>query len=600
MSFPKIIACLFIAGSLSTVFTGCKNETDCTKIKSKREGNPDVIVHELADPDKLNPATSTSANAQYVENNIFMYLLDVDKEKLEITPSLVKERPKVSGIDEGEFKGGMKLEYEIRPEAVWDNGTPVTGYDVVFSYKSVKNPLVDAEQLRPYLDFIDDVVVDKDNPKKFTVYSKKRYFDLEFSTGGQAYILPEYAYDPNQTMRKFSFQDLNDPKMQNKLRANADIIAFATQFNSEKYQRDAGFVVGCGPYSFTSWTTGQRIILTRKQNWWGDKLLGTAPVFVANPPKITYEIVNDWTTAVTAMKDEGIDVMREIQPKLFNDLQKNPTFLCKYNLYTPQMLAYNYIGINMKSPKLSDVKVREALARLVDRKQIINVLLYGNGIPCYGPVLPAKKYCDTTLTKYEFDMEKAKQLLDEAGWKDSDGDGIRDKVVNGQKLSLELTFKYNSGNDTREKIGVFLQENAKKVGIKVNLLMREWTVFLEETKQHNFDLYCGGWVSDPISDDPKQIWHTQSYSGGSNYVGFGDAKSDATIDSMRNELDPAKIDQYYHDFQREVNEQVPYIFLYVANNRLAIAKRFEGAKAYASRPGYTDRELALGKGATAK
>ena len=148
-------------------------------------------------------------------------LLDVNRNKFEIIPSLAKERPKVSMVDDGEFEGGMKVEYEIRkPKRVVDNGTPVTAYDVIFTYKTVKNPLVDAEAVRSYIDFVDEVLVDKENPKKFTVYCKKKYFDLEYTTGGQVYIMPEYAYDPSQVMRKFSFKDLNDDKTRENCSSN--------------------------------------------------------------------------------------------------------------------------------------------------------------------------------------------------------------------------------------------------------------------------------------------------------------------------------------------------------------------------------------------
>ena len=599
MNPSKLFAAALIAGSMFAM-PGCSNSTDCTKVVSKRAGNDELICHFLSDPDKLNPLTSSDAQATYVQNNIFMYLLDVDKEKLEIAPALAKERPKVSEVTEGEYAGGMKVEYEIRPEAVWDNGTPVTAYDVVFTYKAIKNPKVDAQQLRPYIDYVNDVVVDKENPKKFTIYSKQKFFDIEYSTGGQAYILPEYAYDPTQIMRKFSFKELNDEKGRKALMEKEDLSVFAQDFNSEKHMREKGSVIGCGPYEFTSWVTTQRIVLTRKKNWWGDKLAGTSPVFAAAPSKITYELVNDWTTAVTAMKDENLDVIYDMQPKMFNDLQKNETFKCKFNTFTPKELSYVYIGMNTKNPKLADLNVRKALAHLVDRSQIISVLLYGNASPVYGPVQPAKKYCDTTLAKYEHNLEKAKKLLDDAGWKDSDGDGIRDKMIDGQKVQLSISYKYNSGNDTREKIGLFLKDNAQKAGIKIEMIVKEWTVFLNETKHHDFELYCGGWVSDPISDDPKQIWHTESYNNGSNYVGFGDQETDATIDSLRTSLDPAKIDHFYHQFQQQVNQRVPYIFLYSPNNRLAIAKRFTNGKGYVARPGYSDHELSIGKGATPK
>ena len=99
------------------------------------------------------------------------------------------------------------------------------------------------------------------------------------------------------------------------------------------------------------------------------KLTGQQSVFTASPPKISYELINDWTTAVTAMKDENIDALYACQPKLFHDLQSNDAFKCKFNLFTPGELSYVYAGINMKNEKFTDVKkVRKALAYLTDRK----------------------------------------------------------------------------------------------------------------------------------------------------------------------------------------------------------------------------------------
>ncbi|GIV33421.1 MAG: peptide-binding protein [Chitinophagales bacterium] len=582
---------LFMAAGF--ILTGCPSakKGDSAEWHSKREGVKEVIIHELSDCDKLNPLTSTDASSTYVEYNIFMYLLDINKETLELNPSLAVARPVITPVTDGEFAGGLAISYEIRPEAVWDNGQPVTGHDVAFTFKAVKNPHVDCEHLRPYLDFIWHIEIDKDNPKKFTFYTKDVFFAAESHSAYQAPIIPEYVYDPDGLMRAFTLRELSDPLQAARLREHPKMMEFARNFNSEKYQRERGYVVGCGPYAFVSWTTGQRIILEKKKNWWGDQLAGTAVNFAAYPEKLIYEIINDRTTALAAMKDETIDISDALREKDFFDLRKNVDFTRMYHLFDPMQLAYTYIGLNMKHPILSDLNVRKALAHAVDRKQIIDVLVYGLGIPINGPFHPTKKYYNTELKGYAFDLQRAQQLLEEAGWKDTDGDGIRDKVINGKKYPLKLVFKYNAGNDTREKIGLFFKDNCRKIGVNIEVIAREWTVFLDEIKNHNFDLYCGAWIQDPTEDDPKQLWHTESYQGGSNYVGFGDAQTDLLIEAIRREIDEEKRNALYKQFQSAVEAQVPYIFLYSPNARIVMSKRFENAKAYTARPGYTEREL---------
>lgn len=550
-----------------------------------------MIVHELSDPQRLNPITSTDASATYIEYNIFMYLLDVNKETLELNPSLAKQRPIIRELKEGAFAGGIAIEYEIRPEAVWDNGQPVAARDVEFTFKAVKNPLSDCENLRPYLDFISHMEIDKDNPKKFTLYSKEPFFAAESHSGFQAFIIPEYIYDPKGLMKEFTISQLSDPATVIKLRGHPKIIEFANDFNSEKYQRERGYVVGCGPYEFVSWTTGPRIILQKKKNWWGDNLAATAVNFDARPQRLIYEIINDRTTAATALKDEALDISDAMREKDFADLKNNESFTRMYHLFTPPQLSYVYIGLNMKHSILSDINVRKALAHAVDRNKIMEVLLYGLAAPVNGPVNPAKKYYNHQLEGYEFDLNKAQLLLDQSGWKDTDGDGVRDKTVEGKRMKMSFVYKYNAGNDTREKIGLFFKENCKKIGVEIEILAREWTVFLDEIKKHNFDIYCGAWIADPTEDDPKQLWHTASYNGGSNYVGFGDARSDLLIETLRREMDIQRRDELYKEYQEMVAGQVPYIFLYTPNARIVMSKRFANAKAYTARPGYTEREL---------
>jgi peptide/nickel transport system substrate-binding protein len=566
---------------LSVVLTfmlgGCK----CGESKKKDFGKNELVAHDLSDPDKLNPSTSTSADATYIEDMIYMKLLDVDKKTMSIAPELAVSRPTVVEITEGEYKGGLAITYEIRPDAVWDDGSPVLASDVEFTYKTLLHPLIDNEQGRSTIDFIKEVKIDASNPKKFTVFTPIKYYLAEF-VSGSIFVLQEKHFDPKGMMKAFSLKEINNEKNYATIKSNEVHQAFAKDFNSEKYARDKDGVQGNGPYEFESWVTTQRIILKRKSNWWGDKA-----GFIALPEKITYEIINDWAAVNSSLRNRSIDIVHGMSPKTYVSDMNDAKMKEDYDFATPMELSYVYIGINMKDARLSDIKVREAIAHCVDVKQVISSLLYNLGDPMNGPIQPAKKYYDKTLTAYEFDIEKAKKLLSDAGWEDTDGDGIRDKVINGSKMSLNFSIKFNKGNDTREKVALLVKERAKLAGMDIDPIVKEWTIFIDETKKHDFDLFIGGWVGDPINDDPTQIWHTKSYNGGSNYVGFGDRTSDALIDNLRTELDESKREAMFYQFQKIVHDQIPYIFLYQPKNRLILSKRFE-IESFASRPGFDE------------
>jgi peptide/nickel transport system substrate-binding protein len=574
--------------------TSEKNGNDFSKFsyQGKKAGNATVVIHELSDPDKLNPITSQGASSTYIEHNVFMYLLDVDKEKLEVIPWLAKARPTITAIETGEYAGGLKIDYEIKEEAVWDNGMPVTAYDVAFSLKATMNPHVDAEHQRPYIEFIKDVVIDAKNPKKFSFYTKEKNYAAEFSSGGTVFTIPEHVYDPKQLMRAYTLKQLADKKTVEKIRNDKNLRAFASAFNAEFFQRER--VEGCGPYRFEGWKTNERIKLVKKENWWGEKYKAEKS-FEAFPPEIIYEIISDQVTAVTAMKDEAIDLMYSVKPAEYHKLVKNEDFNKKFNLKQEESFAYTYIGVNTKNEILKDKNVRKALAHITDVNKIISVIYYdyAQEIACF--VHPRKKHYNTDLKPYTFDLQKAISLLEAAGFTQTDENGTRYRTVNGQMQKLSFSIKYNSGNDQRENIASFMKENAKKVGIQLEVEAREWTVYLEECKNHDFDLYVLGWIQEAILDDPKQLFHTEAINGGSNYVGFGNAYTDQLILNIRTEMDEAKRIVLFKELQAIIHDEVPYIFLFAPYNLMAINKRFEEVKTYIARPGYDERELKLAK-----
>lgn len=584
MKKTSLIIISFLALATLIGLTGCKGKSGNGAATTVNI----VYARSLSDPDMINPINTTSSDGRYIAALVFPSLLGTDPDDYHHTAMLAVSTPKITEITEGKLKGGIRLDWEIRPEAAWDNGSPVTGYDYAFTLKSILNPKTNCQPLKPYYEWLADVEVDSTNPKKFSVYAKEKYFLIEEYAGG--YVLPESVYDPDKIMRKFSVADMSTDAKRTALKENADIQKFAEEFNSEKHQREKGGVVSCGAYELESWVTGQSITLVRKKNWWGDKVKGVRD-FVALPDKIVFKDINDPNTAVTALKDGQIDEIHGIEGKQYEELLKNTKVTEKIKLDAPSIFAYSFISFNTKNPKLSDKRVREAFAHCVNKKQINDVIGFGRSTPCETFVHPSQPQYNKDLVPYAYDLDKARTLLDEAGWKDSDGDGFRDKTINGEKVKLSLDFKIPSGNKGREQTGILLKEDLKKVGIDLTITAREWSVYLQDMDKKNFETTYGAFTMSSTMSDPKQLWHTSAQvTGGSNSSSFGDAKSDKLIDDLRSDLNTESRIAKYKQLEQMVHDEIPCVFMFIPANRLGINKRWD-AKLTLIDPGYLYNEF---------
>lgn len=598
MKISQTLKHLGLAIGLLSVLTACNGDTptDPDPSVNQTETNntrSELVIHEIDDPDGMNPVVSNAANSLYIHNNMFSKLLVYDLQTLKLTPQLAKTLPEIKVLEEGPYAGGMSLTYEIHAEAKWENGDPITAADYVFTIKAIKNPKVNSAQLRPYFDFLDAIEVDSENDRKFTIYSKQRYFRAEESSGQEAFVLPEYHYDPEGLMQSFTIEQLSDPANQDELMRNPTISRFAEAFNSAEYSRDPAMVVGSGPYKFVEWSERQRIVLERKTDWWGDKIEGRQTL-EAFPPKIIYRVISDMNAAITNAKDGQIDVIRTIPPTKYIELKEDPNFSSNFDLSTPDQFAYHYIGFNLKRPQFKDKRVRRAIAHLIDRDEMIGAIFEGMAIKTNGPINPTKPYYNENLKDIEYNPELAAQLLKEAGWKDSDGDNILDKMVDGKKEDMKVEFKYNQGNTVRKNIGQILMDEAARVGIEVTLTPVEFAKLLTDADKREFDMVALAWVKTPGLDDMKQVWHSEAdRQGGSNRVGFGTPESDQLIDEIRVTLDKEKQRALYLRVQEIIYEEQPYVFLFVPAERIAINNRFDGTEVSPQRPGYRDASFKL-------
>lgn len=545
----------------------------------------EVVVHDLADPEMLNPINCTDAQSAYITNHMFQKLIDADfKNPTDLVPILAESRPQIEKTPDGK----MFLTFRIRKEAKWDNGTPVTPKDVEFTFKTLKCPLVNNPNARSYYEFITDFKFYEDDPLKFTVVSNQIYFLAE-AIFTDVCILPEYFYDPKGLMKNFTIRKIADEG--EKLKGDTKMKEFADDFNSEKRMRDPNFIGGSGAYKFTEWKTNKHVTLTKKENWWGDALEKENCYFEAFPDKLIFQTITDEATAIVSLKAGNLDVMRTIRSKNFAELPTSEKFTQHFNAYTPVMYAYQYIGLNVKSPLLTNKLTRQALAHIVDCDKMIETIKYGQAEKTIGPVHPSKKKdYNTNIVPYDYNLDKAKKLLAQAGWKNTNADETLDKIIDGKRTEFVVDFIANTESDERKSMALMFQAEAKKVGIKVNVLPVDWAVFLGRCKNHQFDIITLSSIGGPAPDDYKQSFHSESALGeGSNFCNLSNAEADSLITYIRMELDEEKRAVMYKHFQKILHEEVPMIFLWAPTERIAISKKFDNAYPSAMRPGYWEQ-----------
>ena len=542
-----------------------------------------VVFHVIGEPDDMHPTNGNSATRSFINNYTQNFVMASDIVELKgARPDVVKAGPEISE-DELEFT------YELRDEPRWDDGSQLTAEDVVFTFKAVKCPLTNNPHAKPYVENIKEVVIDPENPRKITFVMKKKYIqNIVFLTDYP--VMQESYWDPNQTLRKYSFAQLDDPNFNSD--AKEDLNAWATEFNDAKYSRKPEFLVGMGPYRFADWKPGQSYTLIRKENHWTADIADPNEYQTAYPEKIIFKINTDPNSQGLEFKTQALDASTYLSIKKLLELQEDEKFNGNYHSRFTNTYNYSYMAFNCRPDGVEhkkffdDKRVRRAVALLVPVNQINMVLNKGKNKRMIGPVSPLKKEYNNDLPLLQKDVEGAKQLLEEAGWTDTDGDNIRDKVVDGQKLSFEFDLHYMTTSVGWRDEAQMIAEALYEAGLKCNIVPLDFAVHYDRARNHKFDAMLAAWAGSSVPEDFTQIWHTSSWaSKGSNFTGFGNAESDALIDSLKYELDMDKRIPMVRELQEMIYEEQPYVFLFASTRRNVVHKRFGNADMYFERPG---------------
>lgn len=451
---------------------------------------------------------------------------------------------------------------------------PVTAKDFAFYIDTIRNPGLPCDPIRNYFKDLDRIEIVDDYT--FKVIWKEIYFRaIEFTLGLSPYPKHYYRPDPATTDEQYA-EDL----IKNKAERNQTIV-------------------GCGAYVFDKYIKGDRIILRRNPEYYG--IMPSIETLVLREIKDTEKQLLELKSGkLDAMSLSAVQWMEQTkEPDFFvvcddvdngyeltkaHDILKKKAILNgedfgkhKFEKFLYRRFAYNFIAWNMRKPLFADRQVRLALTHCVNRGKIISEVFLNLGTPITGNFVPHSLYYDNSIKPWSFDIEKAKQILKSAGWKDSDNDGILDKDLDGdgKRDPFEFTFLMIQNHPYQSQWVPIIREDMLKAGIRMNVKQAEWAVYTEQTGKFQFDA-CSFYWGGGIESDPYQLWHSSQADkeDSSNIAGFKNTEADEIMETARKTLDLEKRIELYKRFHRIIHEEQPYTFIYCPNAKVAQHKKF--------------------------
>ena len=448
---------------------------------------------------------------------IFSGLTDLN-ERGEIVPALAR--------DWDVSDDGLVYTFYLRRDVVWHDGEAFTADDVLFTVSAMQDE--DYQGPPELAEMWQTVVTEKINnyTVTFTLQAPLATF-LDYTTVG---VLPEHA------LASVPAGDLP-----------------GDQFSVRP--------VGTGMFNIGE-VSADYVILEANPDYYGEKPLLS---------KIEFKFYPDNQSIFTAYQQGEVEGISEVLPE---DLPKvrEEEYL---NLYTARLSGYTLIFLNLDLPIFHDKEVRQALLWGIDRQGIIDRILDGQGIVAYTPIMPDSWAHNYGVHQYIYDPGKAAELLTEAGWVDSDDDGVREK----EEVRLEFTLLTNK-DPLRRQIIEEIARQLWEVGVKVVPVVEDsaWVVN-EALRPRHFDALLFRWGNLPSDPDPYLMWHSTQIGGdGQNYGGLNSVDIDQLLEQGRQSTDQAERVELYRDFQDLFADEVPALLLYYPVYNYAVDEMVNGVQ----------------------
>jgi len=516
-----ILICAFF------IFLGGCQRNEPAKVKAGTEeasgnGGPAygdaLIVGSIGEPSVLIPMLAGDSASHDVAGLIFNGLVKYDTDL-----SIIGDLAESWDIS----PDGLTITFHLRRGVRWTDGVEFTAHDVMFGYKTIIDEKTPTAYREDFLQVKKAEVLDR---YTFRV-TYREPFAPALSSWGNLPILPRHLLEGKDITRS-------------------------------DFRRKP---VGMGPFILDEWVPGQKVSLRSNHDY-----------FEGRPyiDHYIYRIIPDSATMFLELQAGGIDYMG-LTPVQYMKQTETEFFRKNFRKFRYPTFAYTYLGFNLKHPLFRSRKVRQAIAYAIDRQEIIDVVLFGLGNIATGPYVPNTWPYNPNVKKYPYDPERARALLAEEGWVDSDGDGWLDR--DGKRFAF--TIITNMGNDSRRKTATIIQWRLKQIGIKVDIRIIEWSAFINEfIDKRRFEACLLGW-SIGLDPDQYDIWHSSKTGEKEfNFISFANSEVDSLLEKGRRTFDIEERKKAYYRIQEILAEEVPYVFLYVPDALPIVHARFKGIR----------------------
>jgi peptide/nickel transport system substrate-binding protein len=512
-------------------FSSCSDSTGYS-LKSKYTDKPsygDTLVDSsIGEPSTLNPVLASDSASHDIIDMIYNGLVKFDKD-LKLTGDLA-ESWEIS-------KDNKTIVFHLKKNVLWQDGVEFTSRDVKFTYDMYMDP-GSKTAYRSLFEPVKSVTT----PDRYTV--KVTYSEV-FAPALQYWgtsIIPAHLLE-------------------------------GRDINTAAFNRSP---VGTGIFRLKKWETAQHLELIKN-----DRHFAGRPFL----DRYIYKIIPDQSVQFMELKAGTLDMMG-LTPDIYLTQAEKAGFKKNFNKYKITTFSYVYMGFNMANPLFKDKMVRQALSYAINRDEIIAGVRRGLARKISGPFIPGTGAYNDKAEGYDYNLEKASELLANAGWK-KNKEGILEKE--GKKF--EFTVITNQGNKEREQIASIIQQQFAGLGIKVNVRVLAWNIMLAEfIDKRKFDAVVMGWN---IGRDPDcyDIWHSSKTAENEfNFVSYSNKQVDKLLIKGRSTFDQEQRNNAYRAIHALIAEDAPYIFLYTPYALPAVHKRVHGIAPAAAGIGYNFRE----------
>jgi peptide/nickel transport system substrate-binding protein len=467
---------------------------------------------------------------------------------------------RVALLSEGTLSRGVLHEVELQPGIRWHDGAPLEVEDILFSLGLHKNREVRCDESRWQYERI--VSSRKLDERTLRIEFREPYFQSTAAVA-ELPILPRRHYD----------LDLVEPGVAHDEASRARFV------NEHPKNREW---IGLGPYRVARFDS-QGVELRRFDGWFDPATRGRCET-------LEWRLVADAGAAWRALRTGDLDLAAALSTDDFLSAEAERLEaegrIVRSLLEAP---GYWYVAWNQLRPPFDDAKVRLALGLAVDLDAFVASHYKGLAQRVTGPYPPGSPFCPEDLAPLAHDPARAAALFSEAGWRDLDGDSVRDKE--GARLSFELLVQ--SGGGPAAAFAAYYQESLRALGVEVRVGTLELAQLVARRNARDYDAVLLAWAVSP-EPDPSQTWHSRHAApggGGSNFAALRDAEVDRLLEAGAAELDAARRARHWRALHRRVAELQPYLFGVAPLRKVGAARGLHGLRWQALDPNFRAREL---------